>query len=204
MDLKGRDPVKKAACALLCLLTVLSLACCKKAETPQQEAFAAVDYLSEFKTEKELASYLWSEREGRAKAFFARQETAGDEGCVIVYSPGKIPDGYVLESIELPSYSSFVTYRYQNGDREFAFVWGFLTAGEEYLKNVIESLELSPVEGLEGVWGSEFTDDAGSGMQMIYFARDGYCFQVNVAKEALNAICENGTIAVRAEPFPVS
>lgn len=214
MDLKGRDPVKKALCALFCFLMVFVFVSCTGQEVPPAEQDGpVVDSLYEFKNENELASYLWENREGHAKALIEYQKSNGTENGVTVYSPAVVPEGYRLKTIDLPSYSSHISYRYGKDDREFEFVfdWNFQSGGvgEEALRNVIESLELSQIEGLDGVWGVQFPDTAdetfdasAAGTCMMFFERDGYLFQINVAKEDLKTICENGKIAVQSNFFP--
>ncbi len=216
MDPKGRDFMKKAFCALLFVLIVFSLVSCTGQEvTPAEQGDPEVDCLYEFKNESELASYLWENREGQAEALIEYQKSIGTEHGVTIYSPAVVPEGHHLKTIDLPSYSSHISYRYGKDDTEFEFVldWNFKSggSGEEALRNVIENLELSRIEGLDNVWGNQFPDEVdetfdplAAGTYMLFFQTDGYLFQVNVAKEDLKAICENGKIALQSKFFPFS
>lgn len=103
-----------------------------------------------------------------------------------VYHLNNIPYGYKLSSIS--NSRIFLTYSYVNeaDGSLLTFVWGYLTDGDEYLKNAAEIFELEPMPGYEGYYYSQAVDDTGAEIYQIYWSQYGYCFQLNIPCTYIN------------------
>lgn len=132
-----------------------------------------------FGGEDELINYLIKSREDQPDELFESSQRSDGEQ-LIMYSFNDIPHGYELVSAK--ENGNFMTYDYINesDNSKLTFVWGFLTEGDEYLKNAIEMFGLTEIPDRKGYYYSLAMDDTGTYIYQIYWSQDGYCFQLNI------------------------
>ena len=184
----------------VCLLALLLCALCACGKGGDGSADVDVDCEYLFESFDDLAGYLIENRNGEQKSFFesASQRVPGE---LTVYSPGFLPEGYELERIRL--FGSFISMYYKNGEGErITFVCGFLTDGDEYLKNAAETFELDETDGMPGYFSAESRDDDGNAIYMIYWSEYGNSFQANIPTDAFGQCVSGGALAIETSSYP--
>ncbi len=176
--------MKKIIIYIGALIICFIFTACEKNDSELSESTSGsldceISYENKFSSVDELAEYITENKDAQFKSLFTNRSQESVSPELTVYTLSNVPEGYELN--EIIQHGNFISMNYLNKtESEITFVWGFNTDGDVYLKNAVDTFELTEFPYMNGYYYSEAVNDYGENIYQIYWSEDSNCFQLNI------------------------